>query len=71
MTLDEIKNTLPINEYGNVYMELFDCEIPPEDFLARFKGAELACASLSAHVNATPGWIQQFEKWRDDGIIPA
>lgn len=70
MTVDDVRNTLPLVD-DNVYMDQFDCYISPEDFVTRFEGAELTCASLSEYQNATPGWIQQFEKWRDDGVMPA
>lgn len=69
MTIEQIKNTLPLDETGYVFMELYSCAISPEDFAARFEGAELTFESLSTHANATPGWVSQFEAWNGQGII--
>lgn len=69
MTVEQVENTLPINDEGNVYMELFDCYISPEDFISRFEGAELTYDSLYNHPNSTTGWKIQFEEWYKKGII--
>jgi len=71
VNIENVMLILPINDEGMVVLELYSSIISPEDFVMRFDGAELTCTSLSAHQNATPGWITQFVKWRDDGVIPA
>lgn len=69
MTIEEVKNTLPTDENGNVFMEMFECYISPKDFITRFEGVELTHANLIAHPNTTTGWKTQFDDWQSKGII--
>lgn len=69
MTIEEVKNTLPLNEMGDVHMEKYNCFIPVGDFVDRFNGADLTYNSLSSHANATSGWKDQFQQWQTDGVI--
>jgi hypothetical protein len=69
MTVEEVKSTLPLDDMGNVYMELFDCFISPEDFISRFGESELNYDSLIANPNTTTGWKMQFDSWHEQGII--
>jgi hypothetical protein len=70
MTIEEV-NTLPKDPYGlgYVYMELYGCMISPEDFITRFDGATLSYDDLYNHTNATEGWKNQFDDWKEQGIL--
>jgi hypothetical protein len=71
MTVEKVKTNLPQDPYGmeNVWMDLYNCMISPEDFIAKFDGAELTFDSLYNHPSASTGWKKQFEAWKDQDIL--
>jgi hypothetical protein len=69
LTVENVKNTLPLDTDGYVYMELYGCVILAEDFVSMFEGAELTFESLFNHPNATEGWKNQFVAWHDQEIL--
>lgn len=69
MTRDEVIETFPLDEYGDIYLDLFDVSMIVDDFIAFFDGAELSYESLVNHPKATEAWKQQFYHWYEQGIL--
>ncbi|GAB4073665.1 hypothetical protein GCM10028778_11680 [Barrientosiimonas marina] len=71
MNVEKVINTLPTDEDNNVVMELYNCFISPEGFIKRFdgNGASLSYEWLYNHKKTTPTWKNQFESWKEQGLI--
>jgi len=72
MTVNQIKNTLPIKKDTRdvecVYMELYDCYITIESFIGLFGEHELSYNSLK-NADTTRTWKKQFKSWEEQGIL--
>lgn len=72
LTVENVKEILPTNDIGWIYMELYNNVIPAENFVAMFggdDGATLTFDWLYNHENATEGWKKQFSAWKNQGIL--
>lgn len=70
MTIDDIRNTFDVIDYGdfeevkfgNIYIEIID-------FKEKFSGSDITFDSLVENENTTNGWKKVFEEQKEQGIL--
>lgn len=70
MTTRNIKETLPYDDESEIIkIDEYNNYIHVNDFIHLFEGAKLTHQSLVNHDNATDGWKNQFNIWKQDDIL--
>lgn len=69
MTIDDVKSILPLDSMGDVFMDKYNCSITVDNFVSKFGDSQITCDSLSLNQNATVSWKDQFQAWKNEGVI--